>query len=49
MKKKIFFISLMFLTVMKMMAQEIMGKIITEDGVKIENVLIINIKNNEKF
>ncbi len=48
MKKKIFFISLMFLAVMKMMAQEIKGKIITEDGVKIENVLIINIKNNEK-
>ena len=48
MKKKIFFISLMFLAVMKMMAQEIMGKIITEGGAKIENVLIINIKSNEK-
>ena len=48
MKKKIFFISLMFLAVMKVMAQEIMGKIITEDGAKIENVLIINIKSNEK-
>ena len=48
MKKKIFFISLMFLSVMKMMAQEITGKIITEDEIKIGNVMIININTNEK-
>ena len=48
MKKKIFFIGLMFLAVMKMMAQEITGKIITEDEINIGNVMIININTNEK-
>ena len=38
----------MFLSVMKMMAQEITGKIITEDEIKIGNVMIININTNEK-
>lgn len=38
----------MFFAMIPVVAQEVVGKIITEEGVKIENVMIINTKTNQK-
>lgn len=46
--KKIFFVVLGFFAMVNVMAQEITGKIMTEDELKIGNVMIININTNEK-
>ena len=46
--KKIIFTLLIFLVMGKAFAQELVGKVVTEENMKLENVMLFNLRNHQK-